>query len=140
VQQCFVGKQLCTSGAWTECQDPAALVGARVEPFVASCPSTLVPRWTSLDYVVDAPGDASGPSAATIAVSGHPEIVLLDTTSRDGAHAAGGAGSRDMTTVLGSLSSQPALALDVTTSTTPDGDMAATATVSLHYECVAAAH
>jgi hypothetical protein len=140
VQQCFVGKQLCTSGAWTECQDPTALVGSRVVPFVASCPSTHIPRWTSLDYVVDAPTDQSGSSAATITVADHREIVLVDTQSGSGGvHGRGGAGSRDLASVLGSLLNAPAIALDVTTSTTPDGDMASTAAVLLKYDCVAPA-
>jgi hypothetical protein len=140
VHQCFVGKQLCTSGAWTDCQDLTALVGLRVENFAASCPPTHIPRWTSLDYVVDAPTDPSGSTAATIKVAGHPEIVLLDTQSGSGGvHGRGGAGSRDLASVLGSLLNASAIALDVTTSTTPDGDMASTAAVLLKYDCVAPA-
>jgi hypothetical protein len=137
VHNCFSGKQLCSGGAWTECKDPTTLVGVRTQPFAATCPGTQVARWTTLDYVIDAPANASGAAAVTISLSGHPEVVLVDTRTPGDAPAKGGAGSRDVEALLGALSTQPTLTLDIATSTTPDGAMAATAIASPSYDCLA---
>ncbi len=112
-------------------------MGTHSQQFVAACPATHVPRWTTLDYSVDAPADASGDAAVTIALADHPDIVLLDTRANDGAPPKGGAGSRDVVALLGSFAAQSTLTLQVSTSTTPDGNLASTATLSAHYACIA---
>jgi hypothetical protein len=140
IHNCFSGKQLCTAGAWSDCQDPSTLVGLRAQQFVASCPATYVPRWTTLDYSVDAPANASGAAPVTIALAEHPEVVLLDTRANDGVPQKGGAGSRDVQALLGPFSSDSTLILQVLTSTTPDGDLASTAKLSADYGCVSGAH
>jgi len=101
---------------------------------MASCPQNEVAHWTTLDYVVNAPSDTSGVAAATASLAGHPEILLLDTGA-SGSAAAAGAGSLDLESVLGSLGAHPALTLAITTSTTPDGRLAASVKVSPSYEC-----
>ena len=78
---------------------------------------------------------ASGVAAATISAAGHPELLLLDTGASGSPASAGGAGSLDLETVLGSLAAQPVLTLAITTSATPDGRMAAAVKVSPSYEC-----
>jgi hypothetical protein len=100
-------------------------------PFAASCPSGEV-RWTTLETIVDAPANDSGAAAARIGVADHPEIVLFDSASSTSAQ---GAGSRDIGALLGDLSGHPALTLALTTTTTPDGTMAATAKAVLTYAC-----
>lgn len=134
VHNCFSGQQLCTGGVWSDCQDPATLVGARSQQFSAACPATYGVRWTILDYVVDTPANASGAAAVTVSLADHPDVVLLDTSATDDAPA--NAGSLDLSSTLGSLSNQPTLTLAITTSTTPDGTLAATATVTPSYECI----
>jgi len=135
VHNCFSGKQICSGGAWSDCTDPAALVGTRSQQFTASCLRSEVAHWTTLDYVVDAPSNASGIAAATISPAGHMEILLLDTGANGSPASAAGAGSIDLESVLGSLGTQPTFTLAITTSTTPDGRMAASAKVSPSYEC-----
>jgi hypothetical protein len=135
VHNCFAGKQLCSGGTWTACQDPAALVGVRTQRFVAACPSGSSVQWTTLDYVVDAPSNVSGASAATVGIAGHPDVVLLDTQSSDGVSAKVGAGSRTIESILGALSELPGLTLEIATTTTPDGSMAATVKAELGYTC-----
>ncbi len=134
VHNCFSGKQICSGGTWSDCADPATLVGTRTRQFMASCPQNEVAHWTTLDYVVNAPSDTSGVAAATASLAGHPEILLLDTGA-SGSAAAAGAGSLDLESVLGSLGAHPALTLAITTSTTPDGRLAASVKVSPSYEC-----
>jgi hypothetical protein len=135
VHQCFSGKQLCTGGAWTACQDPSVLVGVRSQAFVASCPVGASPRWTTLDYVLDVPANASGSADVAITIAGHPELVLFTTRATGHASSEPGAGSVDLGTVLGALGNQGDLALEITTTTTPDGAMAATARATLTYAC-----
>jgi hypothetical protein len=98
-----------------------------------------VVRWATLDYVVDAPSNTSGAAVVTIAVADHPEIVLLDTRSISDAPAKGGTGSRAVDSLLGPLSGQSGLTLEIGTTTTPDGEMAATAKTALGYVCDSAA-
>jgi hypothetical protein len=133
VHQCFSGKQLCSAGAWTDCQDPSVLFGVRFEPFAASCPAGASGRWTTLDYVVDAPANASGSADATITVEGHPEIVLFATGSAGAASA--GEGTVDLGPLLDVLANQAKLTLQISTTTTPDGALAATARATLKYAC-----
>jgi hypothetical protein len=135
VHNCFSGKQICSGGTWSNCTDPATLVGTRTQQFTASCLQNEVAHWTTLDYVADAPSDASGVAAATISPAGHPEILLVDTAAAGTAASAGGAGSLDMATVLGSLGVQRMLTLAITTSTTPNGRLAASVKASPNYEC-----
>ena len=135
IHNCFSGKQICSGGAWSSCTDPATLVGTRTQQFTASCLPNEVAYWTTLDYVVNAPSDASGIAAATISPAGHQDIVLLDTGVSGSPASAAGAGSIDVGSVLGSLGMQPTLTLAITTSTTPDGRMAASVKVSPSYEC-----
>jgi hypothetical protein len=136
VQNCFSGEQLCSGGVWTSCQAPGALVGARAQNFVASCPAAETARWTMIDYEIDAPSNASGAAAVTIGVAEHPEVVLLDTRSANGPGAGKTAATRPVEAVLAGLASQSTLMLEITTTTTPDGEMAATATVTAVYDCV----
>jgi hypothetical protein len=88
-----------------------------------------------LDYVVDAPSNRSGAAVVTIAVADHPEIVLLDTRSSSDAPVNGGAGSRAVDSLLAPLAGQSGLTLEIGTTTTPDGAMAATAKAALAYAC-----
>jgi hypothetical protein len=111
-------------------------VGPRVQDFVASCPASQVSRWTNIDYVIEVPSNASGASAVTIGVAEHPEIVLLDTHSADNPTGARSAASRSLEPLLGGLASESTLTLEVTTTTTPDGEMAATVVVNATYDCV----
>src|SRR5579864_867934 len=133
VHNCFSGKQLCSGGAWTDCQDPSTLVGVRTQTFTASCPVGETIRWTTLDYALDTPNNPSGVATVTMSVAGHPELALLDGSSTDPATVQGSAGSRNIETLLGALAGQPDLTLQITTTTTPDGTMAATATGTLSY-------
>lgn len=135
VHNCFSGKQLCSGGSWTNCQDPSTLVGVRTQTFTASCPAGETIRWTTLDYALDTPTNPSGVAAVTMSVAGHPELPLLDVSSIDLATDQGGAGSRNVGPLLGALAGQAELALQITTTTTPDGAMAATATGTLSYSC-----
>ena len=134
IHNCWVGKQLCSGGTWSDCQDPSSLVGVRTQTFTASCLAGDTIRWTTLDYVVDAPADRSGVASVTIGVAGHPDFTLLDVSS-DPSLVKGGAGSLNIEPMLGALSAQRDLALQITTTTTPDGAMAATATARLSYAC-----
>jgi hypothetical protein len=139
IHNCWVGKQLCSGGTWTDCQDPSSLVGVRTQTFTASCLAGDTIRWTTLDYVVDAPADRSGVASVTIAVAGHPDFALLDVRSNDPSLVKGlvkgGAGSLNIEPLLGALSAQSDLTLQITTTTTPDGAMASTATAELSYAC-----
>jgi hypothetical protein len=135
VHNCFAGKELCSSGSWTACQDLAELVGVRTQNFVGSCPSGAELRWTTLDYVFDVPSNASGAAAVTVSVAGDPEVVLFDSRSAGDAPVHGGVGSRTVDALLGALSAQSALTLQIATTTTPDGAMAATAKVVLRFGC-----
>jgi hypothetical protein len=134
IHNCWVGKQLCSSGTWTECQDPSSLVGVRTQSFTASCAAGDSIRWTTIDYVLDAPADTSGGASVTISVADHPEFAPL-VSSSDPALIKGGAGSRNIEPLLGSLSTQPDLTLQITTTMTPDGAMAATGSAQLSYAC-----
>jgi hypothetical protein len=139
IHNCFSGNQLCSGGAWSACQELAALVGARTQSFVASCPAGSGLSWTTLDYVVDAPANASGVAGVTVVVAGHPEIVLLDTQSGNASSVEKIAGSVSVAPLLGALVEQSEMALQITTTTTPDGAMAATAQATLSYDCGAQA-
>jgi hypothetical protein len=132
VHQCFSGKQLCSAGAWGDCQDPTVLFGARSEAFAASCPAGASPRWTTLDYVVDVPANASGGADVAIAVAGNPQLVLFTAGPTDHPSAAG---SVDLGPVLGALGTEANLTLQLVTTTTPDGAMAATARATAVYAC-----
>jgi hypothetical protein len=135
VHQCFSGKQLCTGGAWSDCQDPSVLVGVRTEPFAAACPAGASPRWTTLDYTVDVPGNASGGADVAITVAGHPELVLFTAQSAGRGSTEHSAGSLDVGPELNALADQADLSLQIATTTTPDGAMAATAQATLKYSC-----
>jgi len=134
IHNCFSGKQICSGGTWSDCTDPANLVGTRTQQFTASCVQNETPHWTTLDYVVDSPSDASGASGATFSPAGHAEITLFDTRA-GGSPASASAGSLDLESILGSLGAQPTLTLAITTSTTPDGRLAASVKVSPSFEC-----
>jgi hypothetical protein len=139
VHQCFSGMQLCSGGAWTDCQDLSVLVGVRSEAFAASCASGESSSWKTLDYVVDAPTNASGRSDVTITVAGHPELVLFTTQTQDVGAAEVRSGSLGLD-VLGALENQADLTLQITTTTTPDSAMAATARAAAKYACSPAGH
>jgi hypothetical protein len=132
IHQCFSGKQLCSGGAWGACLDPSVLVGVRSESFAAACPAGASPRWTTLDYVVDVPANASGGSDVSIAVAGQPQLVLFTAGPTDVTSATG---SVDLGPVLGTLGTEADLTLQFVTTTTPDGAMAATARGTLAYSC-----
>ena len=138
IHNCWVGKQLCSGGTWSDCQDPSSLVGVRTQTFTASCLPGDTIRWTTLDYVVDAPADRSGLASVTIGVAGHPDFALLDVSNDPSlvkGLVKGGAGSLNIEPMLGALSAQRDLTLQITTTTTPDGAMAATATAKLSFAC-----
>jgi hypothetical protein len=107
-----------------------------VQNFVASCPLSQVARWKTIDYVIDAPSNPSGAAAVTIGVAEDPGIVLLDTRSMPDPGAERSTASQAVEALLGTLATQSTLMLEVTTTTTPDGAMAATATVNAVYDCV----
>jgi hypothetical protein len=122
------------------CQDPSVLVGVRSQAFVATCPAGTLPSWNALDYLVDAPANKSGQTDVTISVAGHPELVLFTTRSAGTPSAEASAGSVDPGPVLGALRSQADVTLDIETTTTPDGVMAATARAELTYACSLPGH
>jgi hypothetical protein len=92
----------------------------------------MSPRWTTLDYVVDVPANASGATDVTISVAGHPELVLFTPASADAS-----AGSLDLERVLGAVGTQTDLTIQIATTSTPDGAMAATAQAQPKYACSA---